>query len=150
MANLFAAGQKETAALLNGAFGKILSNWAALNEVSTGESTTSSTYVDLATVGPTVTVTSAGTMALVLFQSSFQNGSTGESITTVGVTGATTIAAADAEAIAFSGGSTGIAQFCGFFLATITPGTNAYTMKYRTTGGTTGTFSNRKLMVFAP
>ena len=65
------------------------------SNIATGQTTTSTSYADLATVGPSATVTT-GTKALVIFTSYVRNTSTGPGMSvSVAVSGATTLSAAD-------------------------------------------------------
>lgn len=107
--------------------------------VSANESTTTTTYVDLATVGPTVTLTT-GTMVLVSIHSQMQK-STSNSAANVGfaISGATTRAAGtspyylyiDGVADAMNWESTGAT-----WLVPVNAGSNTFTMKYRTASAT--------------
>jgi hypothetical protein len=121
------------------------------------ESTTSITYVDLATVGPTVTITSLGTVALIYIQTFERNSTatTDRAVASVDVSGATTLSAATNESnglFADSGGLSTSNNTPGgsFHLLTINPGTNTYKMKYRAVTAGTAAFNNRKLIVIAP
>lgn len=119
--------------------------------VDTSQTTTSTTYVDLATAGPAVTVTT-GTRALVML-SGFCQGSivNAQAWISVAVSGATTIAAADSNAMhyqAYTGGGGG--QIGTTILITgLTPGSNTFTAKYRTVATATGTFAYRTIAVVA-
>lgn len=100
--------------------------------VATNESTASTTYTDLATPGPAVTVTvgSSGIL-LVGFACEQFNGPT--PVTSVALSGANTVAAADGFGQSISAdirtGRTHL--FTG-----LSAGSTTVTMKYRTTGGT--------------
>lgn len=116
--------------------------------VNTQQSTTSTSYTNLATNGPAVTVTT-GTRALVIFNASITNSSTNSSFASVGVTGATSISAVDDYAIRHRDGTgTGGEEQMGraHFFTTLTAGSNTFTMKYRVIGGT-GSFDNREIIV---
>lgn len=118
--------------------------------VTTAQSTASTSYVDLATSGPAVTLTT-GTTALVRLSSLVNNGTTGNTcFMGVAVSGATTQAAADAKAVwhydpssANSGGMSGEVLLTG-----LTPGSNTFTAKYRVNGDT-GTWTDRVISVVA-
>lgn len=117
--------------------------------VDTSQTTTSATYVDLATAGPAVTVTT-GTRVLVMLSGFCQvNIVNGQSWISVAVSGATTIAAADSNAMhyqAYTGGGGG--QIGSTILITgLTPGSNTFTAKYRTVATATGTFQYRTIAV---
>lgn len=118
------------------------------NAVSTAQTTTSTTFADLTTVGPARTVTT-GTSALVCWSSRVRNNTAGE-ISYVGldISGATSSAPTDALSIQFESDSAdqlvraGVAQI----YTGLTGGSNVFTMKYRVTGGT-GEFAHRNLSV---
>lgn len=116
--------------------------------VSTTETTSSTTYVDLTTPGPSVTVTT-GTAAIVWAVVRTQHSSsTGECSWSVAVSGATTIAASDN----WRGLQSGVAAanpnrfgVCHLF-TNLTAGSNTFTIKYRTTAAT-ATFLHRDIIV---
>jgi hypothetical protein len=112
------------------------------------QTTTSTSYTDLATVGPSVTL-STGTSALVQLSSLVTAGATGAvSLLSVAVSGASTIAATDAKAVftSSSSGSFQIAAGRAVVIGGLTAGTNTFTIKYRVTAST-GTFEGRELFV---
>lgn len=117
--------------------------------IATGETTTSTTYADLATVGPTVTATT-GTRALVFIYMHASHGTAGgRAIAAVDVSGSTTVAASDNWALeqgcntAANSVSAGI---CHLFTS-LNAGSNTFTVKYRTAAGT-ATYSDRQMIVF--
>lgn len=117
-------------------------------EVNTNEGTSTTTYTDLATPGPSVTVTT-GTKAIVWFNSQVVNSSANvETYATVEVSGATTISADDSWAICQDGAPA--SQFWGFgtttMFTTLNSGSNTFTMKYRVSAGT-GTYRRRNIIV---
>lgn len=124
--------------------------------VATNESTTSTSYTDLATVGPSVSVTT-GTFAIVFFTATAwqASASTADNVMmSIAVSGATTSAAADSFALRDTNIS-GIAsaRHFGTFVAytTLTPGVNTFTAKYRTTNaGNAANFGDRRIAVYAP
>lgn len=121
--------------------------------VSTPETTTATSYADLATVGPTVTITSVGTTALVLFGcKAFTNSAVqiGHAMS-IAVSGATTNAASDAYAWQGTHDNSGFGnRGMSFVQLTITPGANTYTAKYRLSAATSSTFQDRRIWVYAP
>ena len=119
----------------------------ARETLATSETTTSTSFTDLATIGPDVTVTT-GSLALVIFGAEQSNSGTGSTRTSVDVSGASTIAAADIRSLTLSGGTAGetIQASHAVFYDDLTPGSNTFTMKYRVSSGT-GTFSRRRLIV---
>lgn len=117
-------------------------------EVSTNESTASTSYTDLATVGPSVTVTT-GTSAIVWFNSQVVNTSANvQTFATVQVSGATTITADDSWSICQDGAPA--SQFWGFgtttMFTTLNSGVNTFTMKYRVSAGT-ASYRRRNIIV---
>lgn len=117
-------------------------------QVPTSQTTTSTSYTDLATVGPTVTITT-GTIAIVCLIAQIQHSTGGPALVGFAVSGATTAAAADTQAIYYSASAANeYAQFSGLFLVSgLTAGSNVFTAKYKVSSGT-GTFLNRQLFVW--
>lgn len=117
-------------------------------QVTTSEATTSTSFVDLTTPGPAVTVTT-GAQALVDLYAAIVNASTGASLMAVAVSGATTVAAVDRSSVGGQVGTPAGFRVGNLFMLTgLTPGSNTFTAKYRVTSST-GTFSDRGLLVMA-
>lgn len=122
-------------------------------QVATSESTASTTYTDLTTPGPAVTVTT-GAVALVIVECGMDNTGTADSFMSFAVSGATTRAAnadGDNDAASFDGQLAGTAGANDSpvritLLTGLTPGSNTFTAKYRVTGGTGG-FTDRRIIV---
>lgn len=115
------------------------------NLVATSQTTTSTSYTDLATVGPTVTATTGPYALVATYNSNFNSGAAA-SLMSFEVSGASSIAAADNVSIAISG--TGSQRASGLFLlTTLTPGSNTFRCKYRVGAGT-GTYADRRILVF--
>ncbi|HSE08468.1 MAG TPA: hypothetical protein VLB29_07365 [Nocardioidaceae bacterium] len=114
--------------------------------IATSETTTSTSFTDLTTPGPTVTATTSN-LALVIFGCEQSNSGSGSTRSSVDVSGASTIAAADIRSLTLSGtaGSEFQASHAVFY-DDLTPGLNTFTMKYRVSSGT-GTFARRRLIV---
>lgn len=112
--------------------------------VDTSETETSTTFDDMATVGPTVEVVVPDSgVILVGIHSSLDNSGANSSLMSFAGTGANTIAAADATAIQNIGTDERI--FSGVFLLTgLNAGATTLTAKYRV-AGTTGTFRFRRI-----
>jgi len=166
---LYASGANTLARRAIGSTGDVLTvsggipTWAApvssipvsaTAEVTTAQGTTSATYTDLATAGPAVTLTT-GTKALVIV-SSFINESSGSGggnfYASFAVSGATTVAADDKNAVAMyvdSGqGNAGRGRASSATLVTLTAGSNTFTTKYRNAAGSgTAFFVNRQIFV---
>jgi hypothetical protein len=116
--------------------------------VATSQTTTSTSYVDLTTVGPSVTATT-GTAALVMWSAQMSNsGANNQCRTSVAVSSATTISANDEWSALVDGvPASDINRFGGFKLyTTLTAGSNIFTVKYRVSAGT-GTFVDRHIIV---
>ncbi len=116
--------------------------------VATGETTTNTSYVNLATVGPTVTVFT-GTRALITIDAFSSNSGAGNAgWIALTVTGATTLVAADGNGTAYTSPSANYAvPMCRSFMITgLTAGLNTFSVQYRTSAGT-ATFTNRDITV---
>ena len=118
-------------------------------EVLTSEGTTSSSFTDLATAGPAVTVTT-GTLALVGV-SCRVTGSANGVRATMGfvVSSATTLAVDENRAYQMELGSGDFASGTWAGLIPLTAGSNVFTAKYQNSGGSgdTATFANRRIWV---
>lgn len=118
--------------------------------ITTSQTTTSSAFTDLATPGPTVTVTT-GTKALV-FASCQMSNSQSNSVTqmSVAVSGSTTIAASQSDDLYNDGLGAGNANrgTVAILFDTLNAGSNTFKMQYRVNAGT-GTFYDRTLIVMA-
>lgn len=117
--------------------------------VSAAETTSSSTYTDLATAGPAITMTT-GTKALVIVSAAVNNAKiqNGTYYMSYAVSGATTISAVDTTAVATgpdtNAGAILIASRAS--LVSLTAGSNTFTAKYRRTANTP-TFADRTIFV---
>lgn len=123
----------------------------ASHYVGTSQTTTGTSYTDLDTAGPSVTVTT-GSRALVFFATRMWNTGTAYTHASFEITGATASPATDARSIAVrltSGQGDGSAggRYAGHQMETaLTPGSNTFTMKYRVSAGT-GRYDERHLFV---
>jgi hypothetical protein len=124
-----------------------------LDFVDTSQTTASTSYVDLATVGPTVTVTT-GTSALVVFGCQYTDTGnlSNDGFMSIAVSGATTIAASDTWAAFGSQALPNLSTIVmGYVFTGLTPGSNVFTAKFKKSGGTsTATFQKRWLLVIKP
>ena len=148
------AGDVLTAAQLNQDIrdnGNLLLPAAAT--VATSETTTSTSYTDLTTSGPAVTLTT-GTKALIVVGSYMNNNTTSAGcLMGFTVSGATTLAADDTRALILGRQMT--ATGSGFiqaasrliYYASLTAGSNTFTSKYKVSSGT-GTFADRFITVW--
>jgi hypothetical protein len=108
----------------------------------------STTFVDLLTPGPAVTVAS-GPKALISFGADIQNSQAGQGGRVgVAVSGATTIAASDTTSVlAESGNVNDRFQFSLVTAIDVNTGNNTFTLKYRLVGLGGAIFGNRWLAV---
>jgi hypothetical protein len=116
--------------------------------VSTSQSTTNTSYVDLTTAGPAVTVTT-GTSALVAIYGGMQNSAATANVwMSFAVSGATTLAASDNTALGYDSPTAASTVYHGaiHLVGGLTAGSNTFTAKYRVSAGT-GTFNQRRLLV---
>lgn len=108
------------------------------NEVTTGQSTTSTSYTDLATVGPAVTVTT-GTKALVIISTWMRNNTAGANVhASFAVSGATTRAASDNDDLfikAVNNSTPALRASAAYIVEGLTAGSNTFTMKYKVSSG---------------
>jgi hypothetical protein len=124
----------------------------AAGRLDTPETTTSTTYTDLATTGPTATVTiGASGAALVTVTGHIQPGASNQTaFMSFQVSGASSVAANDSQALIRDFGSSGgtgyIQASATFYVTGLTGGANAFTAKYKTTAGT-ATFADRNIIV---
>lgn len=118
------------------------------SNVNTLETTTSTSYTDLATVGPATTITT-GTRALVLLTANLWNDTANQiAIMAYAVSGATTASASDNTAL-YAASDTGGQQFqmsWGQLRTGLTAGSNTFTAKYRVISGT-GNFRRRFITI---
>ena len=118
-------------------------NWAsavlniATATVATSQTTSSTSYTDLATAGPAVTLVT-GTKALVIFTCNLVQGSNnGYAYASFAISGATTQAASDAYSLMAGPATAGVqgptirASTAQIFTG-LTAGSNTFTVKYRT------------------
>lgn len=116
---------------------------SARSFVAANESTSSTSYTDLTTV-QSVTLTT-GTKVLVLWTASSNPDVGGaQARSSIAVSGASTIAAADA--IASLNTTTSAFKFANMTLLTVTAGSNTFTVKYKTSTGSIFA-NNRELLV---
>lgn len=125
--------------------------------VATAQATTNvghsyTDYQDLATVGPVVTATvgASGKVLITLCSNISRNvGSGWNGYMAVAVSGATTLAAADSNAVMYSsaGGGFGACVSRTFVLSGLTPGSNTFTAKYRGSSTDAWTFTDRSITV---
>lgn len=119
--------------------------------VLTSQTTTSTAYADLATVGPSVTLNLVINQAcLVIISARAKHSAAGgqASLISYAVSGASTQAANDNDSAETADTTTGGSTItrAAVFVAGAT-GSHTLTMKYQVQGGGTGTFYNRRIIV---
>lgn len=113
--------------------------------VATSQTSSSTTFTDLSTAGPAVTV-NTGTSALVTVTASLSCSVADGVYMGVAVSGASTIAADATKSLGWIG-TTQPTISASFMLTGLTPGSNTFTAKYRTAFSGTGTWANRSITV---
>ena len=123
----------------------------ATAQTNSSQSTTSATYADLTTV-TSVTVTTGANAFCVWHAAIVNNTSVANMFVSVAVSGATTVAATDDITNLFqapgSAQSIWVPFAAGHIFTGLTPGSNTFTMKFRTTTGT-ASFQARGIQVLA-
>jgi hypothetical protein len=117
--------------------------------LATSQGTATTTYTDLATVGPSTTVT-CGVKAMVIISCGISNTTAGSGgRAAVDVTGATTSAASDTNSVLAESGNASDAFKLSWvtIYSPITAGSSTFTMKYRCVGAATANFSDRLVAV---
>lgn len=118
----------------------------ATTSVATSQTTTSTSYTDLATAGPAATVTiGANGLALVIITGKLFNSGVNDTFMGYAVSGANTVAATDTTAQVVNS-TPGQRNSTMSLLTGLTPGSTTFTAKYRVAAGT-GTFSDRNIIV---
>lgn len=119
------------------------------SSVLSTETTTSMSYTDLTTIGPSVTV-ETGPSAIVIVHATLSNSGTGSARMAYEVSGATSITPADNRGIGILDAQDSFITASGVALHTgglsLTPGMNTFTAKYRVSAST-GTFLSRRIVV---
>jgi hypothetical protein len=125
---------------------------SAVANVATRQSTSSTSYTDLSTSGPAVTLTT-GTKVLVIVSAAMDQNNSDDrpAYMDFAVSGATTRAATDTTALispsGFSVPSTNAFRASSAQSITVTAGSNTFTAKYHGTSGNTVFFANRTITV---
>ncbi|OII61222.1 hypothetical protein BJP40_06760 [Streptomyces sp. CC53] len=116
-------------------------------QVLTSQSTSSTSYTNLSTSGPTVTLTT-GTHALVIVSAQFSNNTSDNScFMSHEVSGATSISPNDDRSLRLQG-TLNYQGSHAFLWTTLNAGSNTFQAKYRVFSGT-GTWLNRRITVMA-
>lgn len=117
--------------------------------VATVETSSSTSYTDLATSGPAVTVTigNSGRALVELFNSSGNNTLDILTLTGFAISGASTVAATDTYSLGVRGPANLTQNFSNvFYVSGLTPGSTTFTAKYRVVGNT-GSWAARRISV---
>jgi hypothetical protein len=109
--------------------------------VATSQTRTATSYGDLATVGPAVTVTVGANGIVLLHLQAVTNNSANTGFMGFVASGANTIAAADTKTIRNTA-TVDVSAAKLFILTGLTPGVTTFTAKYKVSGGT-GTWYDR-------
>jgi len=119
---------------------------SAVATVATDEGTSSSSYTNLTTSGPAVTLTTGTKVLVIISAYEYQSTNGGQARMSYEVSGATTIAAGDTTALTIRRGAddTNI-RASSVSRITVTAGSNTFTAKYRTTGVGTANFVDREI-----
>lgn len=119
-------------------------------DVATDQTTTSTSYTDLATAGPAATVTvPASGRVLVLWGGGIYTTATPKYMA-VAVSGANTIAAADADALRRDGSAFDTLGARSKLFTGLTPGSTTFTAKYKVASGTGNFFSRYIIAIPIP
>lgn len=117
-----------------------LSTGAAYANVVNDQTTTSSTYADLATVGPSVTVNiGVNGTALVCIGAGIYTTSTTK-LAAVSISGATTRAATDTNSLRKDDAAFTVKMGLTYIETGLNPGSTTFKLQYRTTAGTANFF----------
>lgn len=120
------------------------------NTVSASEGTTSTGFTDLATTGPTVTVTTGTRAIWFISMKGFHSSSDSAFNASVTISGASSITAADdARRMTWDGLPAGnsLQMSLAYMETGLTAGSNTFTVKYKTFTAGTASFALRHLLV---
>lgn len=121
---------------------------SASDTIATAQTTTSTTYTDLATVGPTATLETRGS-ALVTVTARISANVIDSGYMGFAVSGASVRAATDSQSLNLSSSGAGHVNraSASFTVTGLTPGSHTFTAKYRQNGASTGTYADRSIIV---
>ena len=131
------------------------SSWVSVGQqiradyIATSQSTTSTSYTDLTTVGPTVTITT-GTTAYVTIQTIAAANVANRQYMSFAVSGASSISAGTYEIAPVyvpAGGEVTVPLVLSFVVTGLTAGSNTFTCKYKSSDGNAISFAKRFLQV---
>jgi|SRR5215469_13767862 len=128
---------------ISGATGTLVA--VTFAEVLTDQATSSTSYTDLATAGPSVTVTVGGSgKVLVGFNSQFDLAGAG-SLVSVVLSGANTVAASDNWSLYDGGVTNGEAKGRTYVFTGLTAGSTTFKMQYKSPGAGSAGFQRRSI-----
>jgi hypothetical protein len=119
-------------------------------DVAANEQTTSTTYTDLATAGPSVTlsfVNGQGALVWIACRMSHSVGGGSAAVASFVATGAVSVAAGDANGIEINDAVAGITLSRPTWVTAGSTGSATFTMKYKVKTSGTGTFLERRIIV---
>lgn len=119
----------------------------AQQEITTDQATTSTSYTDLATVGPAATVTVGNNGLLLVIWGAGLYTSAAQKQMSIALSGANTVAASDNYAIRRDGASFDQTTSRAKLFTGLTPGSTTVTAKYKTASGTANFFSRFLLAI---
>lgn len=119
--------------------------------VATGQSTSSGSFTDLSTVGPTVTVDIGVSGCALVVLATNASGDTAVQNRNMGfaISGATTRAAVASDALQTGNANTSVGERHSYstIVTGLTPGSTTFTAKYSRFGSGNATFTDRKIQV---
>jgi hypothetical protein len=116
--------------------------------VSTSETTTSTSATDLATTGPSVTVTASARALVFMTAAIFNNTVNATSAMAVDLSGATTVAASSSVALRAVASTANAGIHASIAIPySVTSGSNVFTAKYFCSSGSTATYQYRRMIV---
>lgn len=129
----------------------IINRLVASDAVETSQTTTSTSYTDLATVGPDLVTLATGTTALIFWSAYMSNNTAGaKCYASIFVTGASSVSPIDNISLRYESGAANdeIRAGTAHLFTGLTAGGNTFRVQYRVTAGT-GTFANRQIAGFS-
>lgn len=122
---------------------------ASAAQIATSESTSSSSYTDLATPGPSVTLTTNTSVLVIISVITQASNTTGTNFASPVISGATSVSAGTYLISSAQGGFTGRNyQMSGMCVVTgLTAGSNTFKLQYKNDASGTTSFSNRVITV---
>lgn len=139
---------KNAVRIYDGTKWRLVNPIADAASVATNESTTSQTYVDLTTVGPTVTLYMMAAQRALIWVKARQTSSVGSAFMSYAVAGTETVAATDINSNEnLTGAGDGSYTGPSLFVASNVEGDRTFTSKYKVGAAGTASFRNRWIQV---